>query len=207
MKRLLIGLFCIFLSFAALGDPQTPTVDRSSTLMDRLTYDEDCGCWQMVMLASDGSDITDPASGSLNVQVVNPNYFRYTDVTLLQAAQTLTGSWADLGSEVSCAAFARIGGYFTVDVNNSLDVRIRALAKHTSAGADEYTFPILTPTASQVNVEAEFIEFTKDEDQKMFIKVECDNVVPYVQFQIQAGTPDDGGGTVGTVAASITKGY
>jgi hypothetical protein len=95
----------------------------------------------------------------------------------------------------------------TLDINNSLDARVRALAKHTSAGADEYTFPILTPTASQVNVDAEFIEFTQDADQKMLIKVECDNVVPYVQFQIMAVTPDDGGGTVGTIAASITKGY
>jgi hypothetical protein len=177
----------------------------SQTQIARFVYDETCGCLQMVMLASDGSDITDPASGSLNVQVVNPEYFRYTDVTTLEGTpQNLTASWVDIGAEVSCQGFNKIGLWVTLDINNSLDARIRALAKHTSAGTDEYTFPILTPTASQVNIEAEFIEFTQDADQKMLIKVECDNVVPYVQFQIQAGTA---GATPGTIAASITKGY
>jgi hypothetical protein len=204
MKKIAVFLMLLALCFPVFGDRQ-PDQGLSDQAMNNYSFVYAAGAWQTTLLASDGSDITDPASGSLNVQVVNPEYFRYTDVTTLEGTpQNLTASWADIGAEVSCQGFNKIGLWVTLDINNSLDARIRALAKHTSAGTDEYTFPILTPTASQVNIEAEFIEFTQNADQKMLIKVECDNVVPYVQFQIQAGTV---GATPGTIAASITKGY
>ena len=86
------------------------------------------------------------------------------------------------------AGYNSIAVWLTLDINSSLDARFRALAKHTSGGAEEYDLPIKTVSASDVKIQSEYIEWNVDADQLTVYSVQCDNVIPYVQFQIQAGT-------------------
>jgi len=102
--------------------------------------------------------------------------------------QTITGAWADLGAELHVAGAGAAGLWANLDINGSTDVRLRLLAKRTSAGADEYVPPIRTVGASVVAVEDEYIEFTNDVDQKMLISWNMDGLIPYIQFQVMAGT-------------------
>ena len=107
---------------------------------------------------------------------------------LLAAAspQNLTAAWADLGAELSVWGASSIALWVNLDINNSVNARVRLLAKHTSAGTDEYVLPIRTVGASAVLVEDEYIEFNVDADQKMALSWDLNGLVPYVQFQVMA---------------------
>ena len=108
--------------------------------------------------------------------------------SLLSAAQDVTASWVDLGSEVETWGSQTITLWVNVDINSSNNIRVRALAKHTSAGTDEYVFPIETAGTSDVDVEDHYFEFNVDADQKMILNWNLNGTVPYIQFQVQAGT-------------------
>lgn len=116
--------------------------------------------------------------------------------TLKGAAQSLTTSWTDYGAEIDTDGHEHISLWLDMDINDSQNARIRMLAKYASSGADEYVLPIKTVTSSVVTVESEYFEFMVDENQKRIIEFDLDNVVPFVQFQIQAGT-------VGSTAGQI----
>jgi len=107
---------------------------------------------------------------------------------LLAAAspQDLTAAWADLGAELLVAGASSIALWANFDINDSTNVRVRLLAKHASAGADEYVLPIRTVGTSSVLVEDEYIEFNDDADQKMVISWDLNGLVPYIQFQVMA---------------------
>ena len=131
--------------------------------------------------------------------VVVPKFER----DLIQAAQALTGSWVDLGDEIRTNNLDSFGVFIDLDVNDSQDVRFRALCKHTQNDTDEYFLPIRTITASDVKIQDEYIEFNDDTDQKTIIQVKTDFVVPYVQLQVQAGTV---GATPGDItSATLTR--
>lgn len=121
-------------------------------------------------------------------------------LALISAAQDLTANWVDLGGEISTENVQHIGIYINLDINNSQDARVRLLAKHTSAGTDEYNLPIRTVSASDVKVEDEYIEFNVDADQKMILEFDLDGIVPFCQIQVQAGT-------VGATAGQIDSAY
>jgi hypothetical protein len=117
-------------------------------------------------------------------------------VTLISVAapQNFTAAWADLGGEIRIYEksdkrhnFSTIGLFLNLDINDSTDLRIRALAKHTEAGADEYVLPIRTVSASDVKVEDEYIEFNDDANQKVLIEIDTSGLIQVVQFQIMAG--------------------
>lgn len=118
---------------------------------------------------------------------------------LTTSGQDFTTSWIDLGSEISTETFQTLCLWLNIDINDTIDARVRVLAKHTSGGADEYVLPIKTETATVVNIEDECFEFTTDEDIKRVISFTLDKVVPYVQVQIQAGTA---GATEGQILSS-----
>lgn len=109
-------------------------------------------------------------------------------LALISAAQDLTANWVDLGGEISTENVQNIGLYLNLDINDSQDARVRLLAKHTSGGTDEYTLPIRTVSASDVKVQPEYTEFAVDADQKMLVAAVLDAIVPFCQFQVQAGT-------------------
>ena len=114
---------------------------------------------------------------------------------LISSAQSFTASWASLGSQQTTGGFSSMGLYLNLDINDSANARIRALALHTTGGAT-YLLPIKTTGASSIAVEDEYLEFNVDEDQKMILSWDLDRVIPFVQFQVQVGT-------VGTTAAQI----
>ena len=126
-------------------------------------------------------------------------------VALISSPQNLTGSWADLGAEIDTNGAKVIGLWATLDINDTNNARVRVLAKHTSAGAEEYQLPIRTVSASDVKIDAEYIEFNSDADQLMVVSFDLDCVVPYVQFQVTAGTAGASPGQID--AAYYTIGY
>ena len=54
---------------------------------------------------------------------------------LISAAQNFTASWADLGGEIATNQFNSIGLWLNLDINDTLNARVRLIAKHTSAGS------------------------------------------------------------------------
>ena len=137
------------------------------------------------------------AGGEIRVGEVNPADTKYIGPeSLLAAAQNFTAAWVDVGPEIPTAGCTHLGVWLNLDVNDSLNMRIKALAKHTIAGTDEYELVIRTLSATDVKVDAGYIEFNTDADQKVLLCIPLDGVVPYVQLQILAGTV---GGTAGQV--------
>ncbi len=123
---------------------------------------------------------------------------------LISSAQDFTASWADLGWEIDTRGADTVGLFVVLDINDSSNARVRALAKHTEGG-EEYSLPIRTISSTDVKIDIEYIEFNLDADQNLIISFQLDNVVPFVQFQIQAGTV---GATAGQVDdAHIVIGY
>ena len=132
--------------------------------------------------------------------------FDYFPLDTLADTTTFGAAWADLGGEIDCRGMTQVGIWLTLDINTDADLRLRALAKHTSGGSQEYYFTIGTTGTSNIAVEDEYIEFTNDADQLVFLQWDTNNIVPYIQFQIMAGTP--GGGVHADVDASyVTYGY
>lgn len=119
---------------------------------------------------------------------------------LIAAAQTLTGAWVNLGFEIDTRWDDTLGVWIDLDINDTENARIRALAKHESEGADEYVLPIKTVSTSDVKVEDEYTEWNNDIDQKMLLGVELKKVIPFVQLQVMAGT-------VGASAGQIVSAY
>jgi len=118
--------------------------------------------------------------------------------TLKGTTQDFTASWVDYGPEVSTDGFDCMSIWLNIAINDTQNARLRILSKHTSGG-NEYVHSIEAITASVVNTEDEYFEFTTDEDAKRVIEVILDVVIPYVQVQIQAGTV---GATAGRILAS-----
>ncbi len=115
---------------------------------------------------------------------------------LTTQAQNFTVGWVDLGGEIPTETFKALGVWLIIKKNDTADARIRAVAKHTSGGADEYVLPIKTETATVVNVEDEYFEFSTDEDQKRLLSWTLDEIIPFIQVQIQAGTEGDNKGQI-----------
>lgn len=120
--------------------------------------------------------------------------------TLLAAANPLTLSvgWQDLGDEIDVRGAQTIALWLSLTINNSLDVRVRALFKLTEDGATEYIPPIRTVAAAVVTLEDELLEFNTDADHDTPLSWTLDGIVPFVQFQVQVGT-------VGTTPATIDE--
>lgn len=102
-------------------------------------------------------------------------------------AQNFTTNWVDLGSEIPIETFFNLGIWLDIDINDTVDARIRAVVRHATGGSD-YVLPIKTETATVVNVEDEYFEFTTDEDKKRLIGFTLDKIIPYIQIQIQCET-------------------
>jgi len=119
---------------------------------------------------------------------------QYTEVVSLVTAQDLTASYADFGVEIDMIGYTKLGIWVTSDVNDSLDVTLKILAKHTSAGADEYEID---------GVDTRTLWSTTVADFKKYYEVEI-GAVPIIQLQAIAGTV---GATAGDLTISITKIY
>jgi hypothetical protein len=145
------------------------------------------------------------SSGQRGIETT-PAQYRYTGpVSLITTAQALSTTWIDLGPEIDTERYDHIGLFVSLTISDSTNARVRALGKHTAGGAGEYVFPISTVGASVVEVEDQFIEFNDDTDQNMILSWDLDNLVPVVQFQVQASAV---GTTAGQIeSALMTRGY
>lgn len=114
--------------------------------------------------------------------------------------QNLTDSWADLGDELDVEGAHFIGLFVNLNINDSTNARARLLAKRTGAGTDEYVLSIRTVRASNIKIEDRYVEFNIDADQKMLLVGDLYGLVPFAQFQVQAGA-------VGSTAGQIVSAY
>lgn len=125
-------------------------------------------------------------------------------LALISSAQNLTANWVDLGSELDTEGVRTIGLYLTLDINDSLNARVRLVTLHTSGGT-EHVIPIRSVGTSDIAVEDEYIEFEDDADQSMMLPFEIYAVCPCVKFQVQAGTVGASAGQID--AANVTTSY
>ena len=118
-----------------------------------------------------------------------PRNLGQTKTISIQAANTLTASYADFGSEIDVRGYTTLGVWVTADVNSSTNVNLKANAYHTSGGTayeleTNGTKSLWTTGAS---------DFTK----LYTFDISCVN---YIQLQAIAGTV---GATAGTLALTI----
>jgi len=120
------------------------------------------------------------------------------NIIVAASPQNFTASWALLGTpaEYYVQGARKLALFLSLDINGSTDLRIRALARMAAAGAS-YTLPIATVGSSVVEIEDEYLEFTDDADQLIVLSWDLEGLVPYVRFEIIAGTL--GGGTAAQV--------
>ncbi len=138
---------------------------------------------------------------SIPVNISNQlNSIRTNKEALISSPQLFTTSFVDLGVPIDCVGFNNLAIWIKIDINDSLNARIRALGKFAIDDVDEYFFPIKTVSSSDIKVETEYVEFNIDQDQSYVINYSINNVIPYVQFQISVGT-------LGAIPGSILSAY
>lgn len=120
----------------------------------------------------------------------------YDPIPLIDAAQTVTSGWVDLGLPVDMSNFSRLALWLVLDINDSQNVRIRALPKLGKNDTQEYNYVIESPSATDIELAPSFYELSSDTDQAIVWQINTLGLVPYVQFQVMAGT-------VGATAADI----
>lgn len=123
--------------------------------------------------------------------------------TLLDSPQTVTGSWVDIGDEISTEGVGDIGFWIKVTINDSQNVDFRYLAKHTAAHADEYEIMVETITNGLEQEDPVIYELNRDIDQKIFHHFPLNGEIPYLQMQVKAGTVGATGATIDEVLYDI----
>jgi hypothetical protein len=134
----------------------------------------------------------DPSTQSIKTSSLNNVWNQYTDAETLVSAQDLTASYADFGAEIDMRGFTHLSVYIITDVNDSENVTLKLLGKHTSAGTDEYELDGGTTQA---------LWTTGASDSKLHYEFNVKGT-PFIQLQAIAGTV---GGTEGDLTISITK--
>jgi len=134
----------------------------------------------------------DPSTQSIKVSQLNNLWNQYTDVETLVTAQDLTDAYADFGAEIDMRGYDTLGVYIISDVNSSEDVDLKVLAKHTSAGTDEYEID---------GISVKSLWTTGASDAKTYYEFET-NGIPFIQLQAIAGTV---GATAGDLTLEIIK--
>lgn len=122
---------------------------------------------------------------------------KYSTPVLVEENQALTDSWANLGDVIDMRGYTELYLYINLDINDSLNARVRALGMMTDTG-DGYVLPIEAVSSTEVKVTAQYIEFDTDADQLMVLRVNV-GAIPYVQIQTQAGTVGASAGNIVTI--------
>lgn len=118
--------------------------------------------------------------------------------SVVATPQDFTAAWVDLGGEIDTRDMETVVLWPVLDINDTLNARIRVVAKHTLAHADEFVLPIKTVGSSDVSLEDLYYEWEDDTDQNIALSVLLERAVPVVQVQIMAGT-------VGATAGQIDR--
>ncbi len=120
--------------------------------------------------------------------------------TLISTAQDFTALWADLGEVIDCRDVTKIGLWIHLDINLSVNARIRFVGLKTEDDTDEYVVAHVDYATTNLDVYNKYYEIDADADAKLFFPLEVDDLVPFAKIQIQAGT-------VGGTAAQIDEAY
>lgn len=112
-----------------------------------------------------------------------------TALDLISSPVTLTGSWQTIGLPVVTKDYDLFSLWLDVDINLSLDVRVRAVAYTDISLTPAYELPIQEVTATKVSVSNHYIELANDVDQKIVLPLSISDLTPFVHIQVMAGTP------------------
>ena len=137
----------------------------------------------------------DPSTNSQLVSPLKNVWNQYTDPETLVTAQDLTDAYADFGAEIDMRGYTKLGVWVISDVNDSENVNLKALVKHTSAGTDEYEI--------EASGGVKALWTTGASDSKAYYEFNI-GAAPFVQLQAIAGTV---GATAGDLSIAITKIY
>lgn len=153
----------------------------------------------------DGVDAMDYNLNSLKILNQTPDWSRYADgEAIISEAQKFTASFQDLGPELDCAGYSTVGLWVKNTPQSSSQIQFKALAKHTFGGTEEYDLPIQIVSSTKIDITPEVNQISEG-NSLYILKVSTDNIVPYIQFQVQAVVT---GSLVGTVdSCTVTKGY
>jgi len=138
--------------------------------------------------AYDSSTNSDLVSSLKNV------WNQYTDAETLVTAQDLTATQDNLGSVIDVTGYTKIGIFIDEDVNDSLDVDLYVLGKHTSDGTYTYEIDGISSTT---------LWTTGASDGNKYYEFDV-GAVPYLQLQAIAGTV---GIIPGDLTITIVKKY
>lgn len=130
------------------------------------------------------------ASGNLYVKE------EYSSATaLISTPQTLTTSFADLGGEIDCKGYKTLWLWVKLTIQQSSGVQIKALAKHTASGTEEYNMPIETVSSTLISLNPQIFQLP-DASDLYVVEIKVSNACPYIQWQVKMSTD---GGTDGTI--------
>ena len=136
----------------------------------------------------------------------SPLWNRYTDgVSLISSAQNLSASFADLGYEIDCRGYNTIGLWLKCTWEESQGIQVKALAKHTVGGTEEYDLPLELISGGVINVTTELRQMPDSINWLYVYAIKTRNIIPYIQFQARHTNVPISNGTIDT--AYITKGY
>lgn len=122
---------------------------------------------------------------------------------LISTAQTLTGSFADLGTVIVTGDYDLAALWLNLDINSSLDVQIKVLGSDTEDFAVSYDLPILDISdAALVGVAPQIFAISNNVDQKIIVPMMLSDAVPFIKFQVKAGTVGAPAGSILTAKVS-----
>ncbi len=120
-------------------------------------------------------------------------------IDLLTTPKTLTVSWADIGGEIPTDGNNDIAFWIKLTINDSQNVQLRALAKHTEGNADEYNILTETYSAGKNTEDATIHELNTDADQKVMFHIPLKGDTPVIQLQAKVLTVGATGATIDEV--------
>lgn len=194
------------------GGTYVPSTGVLTLAYNTTTMDDADSLQVLIDLDSNGYD--KDLDGIKIIDQTNAKTGLRTDVeSLLSAAQAFTTSFVDCGPEVDGNGYNWAKFWFTLDINQGSNARIKFLQKHTYAGSEEYPIAMdkiecsapFTYYETIGGVNAQYIEIDTDIDQLFCVTIQLDNTMPFIQCQIQIGV--DGGTDAEIDALYVTKGY
>ena len=142
-------------------------------------------------------EVTIENTEPLQVELVPPIdnvWNQHTNVSTLVTEQDLTSTYSDFGAEIDMRGYNILGIWILSDVNNSLNVNLKALVKHTPSSTDLFEID---------GVFTKQLWGTSGTDNKKYYELNVGSV-PIVQLQAMAETV---GAIPGDLTILITKRY
>lgn len=130
----------------------------------------------------------------VSIEAQDPWSKRSDAESLVSVAQNLTSWFVDVGREIQTKWYKYARFWLTLDGNDSRDVQVKLLWKHTSWWTEEYSYDPnkWAIRASTISSDDDYrsLDWTVSAslDDLFLIEVELDNAMPYLQLQVKAWT-------------------